>query len=250
MEDAPVFELCAESLQACLAAREGGAHRIELCSALNDGGVTPSHALIEAAAARSGLPVHVLLRPRAGNFVYSEGEFMLMLADLQHAAALGASGFVAGVLDAEGKIDQRRMRRLVQLAGGLEVTFHRAFDTLADLDDALEQVIATGCRRVLTSGGAVDAETGADRLRSLRERAGDRIVIAAGGGLRVSNAAYIAATSGLKHFHGSVRRVGYGSALNHLFGAETQVHPTDIRAMIAELSRGISTGAHRALPIR
>ena len=250
MEKQPVFELCAESLSACLAAREGGACRIELCSALNDGGVTPSHALIKTAVAQSGLPVHVLLRPRAGNFVYSEEEFLLMLADLQHAAALGASGFVAGMLDTEGKIDQRRMRQLVQLAGGLEVTFHRAFDTLAGLEDALEQVIATGCRRVLTSGGAVDAETGADRLRSLRERAGDRIVIAAGGGLRVSNAAYIAAMSGLNHFHGSVRRAGYGAGLSHLFGAETQVHPTDIRAMIAELSHGISTGAHRALPSR
>ncbi len=149
------------------------------------GGLTPSHALIEAAVAQSGLAVNVLLRPRAGNFVYSEAEFLLMLADLQHAAALGVSGFVAGVLDSGGRIDQRRMGRLVQLAGDLEVTFHRAFDTLADLDDALEKVIATGCRRLLTSGGAGDVAAGAERLRSLKERAAGRIVIAAGGGLRV-----------------------------------------------------------------
>jgi copper homeostasis protein len=229
MENLPVFELCAESLPACLEAREGGARRIELCSALSDGGVTPSHALIQAAVAQSGLPVYVMLRPRAGNFVYSEEEFMLMLADVQHAAALGVSGFVAGIVDSEGKIDQRRMRRLVELAGGLEVTFHRAFDTLADLDDALEQVIATGCRRLLTSGGAPDVETGANRLRTLKERASGRIVIAAGGGLRLSNAAYVAATSGLTHFHGSVRR------------AEMPLHAEDIRAMIAELTRGSGT---------
>ncbi len=176
-----VFELCAENLAACLAGREGGARRVELCSALSEGGLTPSHALIEAAVVHSGLPINILLRPRAGNFVYSDQEFSLMQSDLHHARTLGASGFVAGIVDSNGKIDQRRMGQLVQLAGDLEVTFHRAFDTLDDMDDALEQIIDSGCRRLLTSGGAVDVETGADRLRSLSDRAADRIVIAARG---------------------------------------------------------------------
>jgi len=233
-----VFELCAESLAACLAGREGGARRVELCSALSEGGLTPSHALIEAAVVHSGLPIYILLRPRAGNFVYSEQEFSLMQSDLHHARALGASGFVAGMVDANGKIDQRRMVQLVQLAGDLEVTFHRAFDTLDDMDDALEQIIDSGCRRLLTSGGAVDVETGADRLRSLSDRAADRIVIAAGGGLRLSSAAYVAATSGLTNFHGSVRRAVHGNMFSNLFGTETTVDAEDVRAMIEELSRG------------
>ena len=238
-----VFELCAETLPACIAAGEGGAHRIELCSALSEGGVTPSHALIETAVRLSSLPVHVLLRPRAGNFVYSDQEFALMQADLHHARTLGASGFVAGIVDSEGSIDQRRMGKLVHLAGDLEVTFHRAFDTLADLDDALEQVIDTGCRRLLTSGGSVDVETGAERLRSLRERAADRIVLAAGGGLRVSNAAYVAAASGLTHFHGSVSRPVPGDMFSNFFGAEMQVHAEDVQSMIAALSRGRSANS-------
>jgi len=233
-----VFELCAESLRGCIAALEGGAHRIELCSALSEGGLTPSHALIEAAVLQSGLPVHVLLRPRAGDFVYSDHEFALMQSDLQHARTLGASGFVAGIVDSKGRIDERRMRQLVQLAGDLEVTFHRAFDMLVDLDEALEQIIATGCRRLLTSGGTVDVQAGADRLRSLRERAADRIVIAAGGGLRASNAAYVAATSGLNHFHGSVRHPLHGNMISRFFSAEMQVSAEDVRAMIAELSCG------------
>jgi copper homeostasis protein len=243
MDGCPNFELCAESLPACLAARDGGAHRIELCSALREGGLTPSHGLIEAAIAQSGLPVHVLLRPRAGNFVYSEAEFLLMLEDLRHAATLGAKGFVAGVLDSSGMIDQRRMGRLVQLAGDLEVTFHRAFDTMTDLDDALAQVIATGCRRLLTSGGADDVAAGAERLRSFRELASGRIVIAAGGGLRVANAAYVAATSGLTDFHGSVRRPVQDDARDTPFGSDIQVHAEDVRAMIAELARGRTEGS-------
>lgn len=234
-----VFELCAEGIEACVAAREGGAHRIELCSALSEGGVTPSHALIDAAVRQSGLPVHVLLRPRSGGFVYSDAEFALMEDDLQHAKVLGAQGIVVGVLDPQGKIDGRRMRRIVGLAGDLEVTFHRAFDTLDDLDAALEQVIDCGCRRLLTSGGAPDVVAGADRLRALNEQAAGRIVVAAGGGLRVANAARVAAASGARHFHGSMRRAVGTGLLKDGFGDEMRVDPADVRAVIAELVNGL-----------
>src|SRR5215475_7929784 len=122
------FELCAESLEACLVAREGGADRIELCSALSEDGLTPSHAMIRAAVQRSGLPVYVLLRPRGGDFVYDDGEFALMREDLLHARDLGASGFAVGVLRANGSVDVERTRELVELAAPLEVTFHRGFD--------------------------------------------------------------------------------------------------------------------------
>src|SRR3984885_12573711 len=201
-----IFELCAESIQACLAAREGGADRIELCTALSEVGLTPSLSLICAAVQRSGLPVHVLLRPRGGDFLYTEDEFNLMREDLLHARTLGASGFVLGILRADGTVDVQRIREIVELAAPLEVTFHRAFDYTASLEEALEDVIAAGCRRVLTSGGERDVIAGADRLARLVELAAGRIEIAAGGGLRIKDAAALARATSASHFHGSLRR--------------------------------------------
>lgn len=205
-----VFELCAESIDACLAAREGGANRIELCSALSEGGLTPSHGLIREAVGRSGLPVHVLLRPRGGDFVYTDAEFDVMSEDLKHLHRLGASGAVLGVLNRDGSIDVERTRALVEMAGSLEVTFNRAFDHVASLDDALEDVIAAGCRRVLTSGGARDVVSGGRSLARLIEKAAGRIDIAVGGGLRLKNAAAVARATGAQHFHGSIRRIVAG----------------------------------------
>lgn len=201
-----IFELCAESIQACLAAREGGADRIELCTALSEGGLTPSHSLICAAVQRSGLPVHVLLRPRGGDFLYTYDEFALMREDLLHARTLGASGFVLGILRPDGTVDIERTRELVNIAAPLEITFHRAFDYTASLDEALEDVIVTGCRRVLTSGGARDVLAGVDRLKQLVALAAGRIEIAAGGGLRIEDAAALARATRANHFHGSLRR--------------------------------------------
>src|ERR1700754_2090772 len=200
------FELCAETLDACLAAREGGADRIELCSALSEDGLTPSHALIHAAVERSGLPVYVLLRPRAGDFLYNEDEFALMREDLLHARELGARGFALGFLRADGTVDVERTRELVELAAPLEVTFHRAFDLTPSLDAALEDVIAAGCRRLLTSGGERDVAAGAGNLARLVQRASGRIDVAVGGGLRLRNAASVAQATKADHFHGSVRR--------------------------------------------
>lgn len=238
------FELCAESLQACLAAGKGGADRIELCSALTEDGLTPSHALIEAAVERSGLPVYVLLRPRAGDFFYSNDEFELIREDLLHARALGASGFVVGVLHRDGAIDIERTRELVELAAPLEVTFHRAFDLTPSLDNALEAAIAAGCRRILTSGGQRDVVAGSASLKELVEHAAGRIIIAAGGGLRIENAAEVARDSGVADFHGSLRRrsanplvANPNAALRSAFERVSHVDPEDIRAVLRELHR-------------
>ncbi|WP_044176670.1 copper homeostasis protein CutC [Granulicella mallensis] len=200
-----VFELCAESIQACLAAREGGADRIELCSALSEGGLTPSHGLIRAAVLRSELPVHVLLRPRGGDFLYTEDEFKLMQEDLSHARTLGATGFVLGILRADGTVDVERTRELVELAAPLEVTFHRAFDYTVALEQALEDILGTGCRRILTSGGEPDVLAGAGKLAQLVQQAAGRIEIAVGGGLRIKDAIALARSTGANHFHGSLR---------------------------------------------
>jgi len=235
------FELCAETLQACLAAGEGGANRIELCSALSEDGLTPSHGLIRAAIEQSGLPVYVLLRPRGGNFHYTPEEFALMRDDLQHARVLGARGFALGVLHADRTVDFDRTRELVELASPLEVTFHRAFDLTPSLDQALEDVIAAGCKRVLTSGGERDVVAGSPNLARLVDRAMGRIDVAAGGGLRIANAASVARTTGIHHFHGSMRRVGDTVADQQRRDVvaslqEFTVDSADVRAVIHELS--------------
>jgi copper homeostasis protein len=166
-----------------------------------------------------------------------------MREDLLHARALGASGFALGILHVDGTVDFERTRELVQLADPLEVTFHRAFDLTRSLDEALEGVVATGCRRVLTSGGERDVVAGSDSLARLVERAAGRVDIAAGGGLRLDNAASVArATTQVRHFHGSVRRkaatVVSASGLAQSFTNEYVVESGDIRAIIAALHEG------------
>jgi copper homeostasis protein len=227
-----VFEVCAEDLEACVAARDGGADRIELCCALSEGGLTPSHALTISAVVQSGLPVYAMLRPRGGNFVYSDGEFALMQEDLEHARTLGVSGFVAGVLRPNGTVDGNRMRRLVEKAAPLEVTFHRAFDMTANLNNALEDVISAGCHRLLSSGGAPDVYAGAERLRRLGEQADGRIAIAAGGGLRFENASEVARITGAEQFHGSVRHLESNIAGRMVTKSE------NVRLMISALETG------------
>ncbi len=201
-----IFELCAETIDACIAAREGGAHRIELCSGLSEGGLTPSHGLIHAAVKLSGIPVHVLVRPRGGDFIYAEAEVAVMREDILHIKKLGAAGVVLGVLNPDGTVDVKATSELVQLAQPMNVTFHRAFDAAPSLSQALEDVISTGADRILTSGGHHDVVAGSSCLAELVIQAGNRIEIAVGGGLRLQNAARLARLTGATHFHGSLRR--------------------------------------------
>ena len=244
-----VFELCAESLEACLIARRAGAARIELCADLGVDGLTPSHGLTEAAVRRSGLPVFLLLRPRAGDFVYSEAEFDVMRSDLLHGKALGVSGFALGLLHADDRVDVERTQELVELAAPLAVTFHRAFDSAPSLPEALEDVIATGCRRVLTSGGAPNVVAGAEQLADLVRRAAGRIDIAVGGGLRAEHAATLVQRTGARHFHGSVRRILLQETIPGQDGSEEplgstrkdalpQVDPHEIKRMVESLRAG------------
>lgn len=199
-----VFELCAETIEACLAAKHGGADRIELCTCLNVGGLTPPPDEISQAVKVSGLPIHILIRPHDQGYNYSPSDFKQICDDVQHVRSLGASGIVIGVLNADSTVDKQRTRTLVELAGPLEVTFHRAFDDTADIDQALQDVISTGCHRILTSGGKPDVLTGVNTLARLVAQAGDRIAIAVGGGLRLQNAREILHTTGARHFHSSV----------------------------------------------
>jgi copper homeostasis protein len=241
-----VFELCAESVDACLAAHAGGAHRLELCTALSEGGLTPSHGLLHEAVRKSGLPVHVLIRPRGGDFVYTPAEMDVIREDLKYARSLGASGVVLGVLRSDGTVDIEQTRQLVEMAAPLEVTFNRAFDYTESQEQSLENVIAAGCKRVLTSGGKSDVVRGAESLARLVKQASGRIDLAVGGGLRLNNASAVARATGAQHFHGSVRsRVtspmlyrGPGMLEDEGSSADIRfvVDSRDVRQMIENLS--------------
>lgn len=198
-------EACCTSPEAVRAAARTGAQRIELCERLDVGGVTPSEALLREVLAASALPVNVLVRPRGGDFIYSEEEVRQMLESIRLCAALGANGVVVGALTPDGRVDLPVMRRLVDAAreAGLSVTFHRAFDETADPLAALEDVIALGCDRLLTSGHAPDALAGRALIGELVRRAGTRLTVMAGCGVRPGNIAAIARDSGAPEFHSS-----------------------------------------------
>lgn len=180
-------EVCVYSVESCRHAREAGADRVELCAGMLEGGLTPSVGLIREAK-RCGLPVFVMIRPRGGDFLYDAEEYAVMQADVVEAVKAGADGVVTGVLLPDGRVDVERTRELVRLAGGRDVTFHRAVDMTPDPVEALEAIVACGCRRVLTSGGRATVEEGLDVLRRMVERAAGRVKVMAGSGVNAGNA--------------------------------------------------------------
>ena len=182
-----LVEAAVESLEEALAAERAGADRIELCVNLDSGGTTPGETLIDDVVRGAHVPVFVLIRPRAGDFVYSEPEIETMIREISLARSSGVAGIVTGALNPDGTVDLEHTSALVKATGGLPVTFHRAFDSTPDLTDALEQVIAAGASRVLTSGGAATAHEGAAAIASLVDQAGRRISIVAGGSIRAHN---------------------------------------------------------------
>ena len=181
-------ELCAYSVEACRIGAQLGVDRVELCASPAEGGVTPSLATIERVAEIKGLDVSVMIRPRGGDFLYSDDEFQTMLCDIEHARKAGATGVVFGILTADGKVDVERTRTLVEAAGDMETTFHRAVDMTEDYIAAVEAVIETGCKRILTSGGYDKAIDGIDNIRRAVEISRGRIEIMAGSGVVAANA--------------------------------------------------------------
>ncbi len=181
-------ELCAYSVDACRVAARLGVNRVELCASPAEGGVTPSLATIERVAEIEGLDLSVMIRPRGGDFLYSNDEFETMLRDIEHARKGGATGVVFGILTAEGRVDVERTRRLVEAAEGLETTFHRAVDMCEDYEQAVEDIIATGCKRILTSGGYDKAIDGIENISRAVAISKGRIEIMAGSGVGSTNA--------------------------------------------------------------
>jgi copper homeostasis protein len=197
----PLVEICVEGIDGLVAAQAGGADRVELCAALVEGGITPSLGTVRVALAVATVPFFVMVRPRGGDFFYSEREYASMLDDVVSLRDLGVAGVVVGCLTPDGRIDEARMAALVDAAGPLSVTCHRAFDMTRDPDEALEALVRCGVARVLTSGQRDTAEEGADLLGRLVERAGDRIVILGCGALDPDNVGGIVRRTGLKEIH-------------------------------------------------
>ena len=205
------LEVCCGDLQSVRAAIEGGAHRVELCEALELDGLTPSEAMMESAIGM-GIPVQVLIRVREGDFVYSKDEICKMRNDIRLARKLGAAGVVIGALMPDGSIDEEAIRCMMDEAEGLSVTFHRAFDVCRKPEEALEKIISLGCHRLLTSGQAPTAEQGIPMLKKLIEQADGRIIIMPGAGVNPQNASRILEETGALEIHGSLRRNGHTSA--------------------------------------
>lgn len=221
-----IVEVCADGIASALAAAEGGAHRIELCADLAVGGITPSAGAIAVVCATVDIPVHVLVRPRGGNFVYSASEVSAMMHDIQAARAVGAAGVVLGALNADGTVDAALTAQLVEQARPLSVTFHKAFDATPDPYEALEALVALGIDRVLTSGHAATAVAGIAQLASLERRAAGRIVVMAGGRVTEAQLPMLRANG--------LRAVHVGSAVQ----TTGQACPALVRRFVAEAVRG------------
>jgi copper homeostasis protein len=195
------FEICVEGIDGVVAAQDGGGDRVELCASLMEGGITPSFGTIRAALKLCYLPIHVILRPRGGDFLYSDAEFATMLDDAAELKKLNAAGMVIGCLTEDGRIDEDRMKALIEAAQPLRITCHRAFDMTRDPEEALEALIRCGVDRVLTSGQRATAVEAIPLLKKLNQQAAGRIVIMACGELAPDNIAQVVRETGGREFH-------------------------------------------------
>lgn len=204
----PLFELCANGLESAIAADEGGADRIELCIALQVGGLTPPIDLIAQVQERITIPNHVLIRSRAGDFVYTKAEGNMMLEQIAACRELGVAGVVIGALTPEGNLDVALTTAMIEAAGPLHVTFHRAFDQIRQAEASLEQLITLGVGRILTSGTRGTVVEGVESLRTLVHQAGDRIRVMPGGGVRLDNIRELHRRVNARDYHASLLRPG------------------------------------------
>lgn len=205
MNENYTFEVCANSVESCLAAQEGGAHRVELCAGIPEGGTTPSYGEIKTARRILDIRLHVIIRPRGGDFLYSPIETETMLEDIRMAKKAGADGLVFGCLCPDGNIDLPLMQKLMEASGDTPVTFHRAFDHCRDPYRALDELISLGVTRILTSGQQPTAPQGTPLLKELQTYAKGRIIFLAGCGVNETNIRQLAQDTGIHEFHFSAR---------------------------------------------
>lgn len=197
------LEIIGFNIESCIAAQQAGANRIELCAGPGEGGTTPSYGFIQAAREKLQIDLYAMIRPRGGDFLYSDEDFEIMKKEVVVCKKLGCDGIVTGILKIDGKVDKKRSRALIELAYPLEATFHRAFDRVKDPFEALEDVIESGFERILTSGLKPKAVESTDLLSKLIKQANGRIIIMPGSGVNSGNIISIAESTGAKEFHSS-----------------------------------------------
>ncbi|MDE3185602.1 MAG: copper homeostasis protein CutC [Bacteroidota bacterium] len=197
------LEIIGFNIESCIAAQSAGADRIELCAGPGEGGTTPSYAFIQTAREKLKIDLYVMIRPRGGDFLYSDEDFEIMKKDVAVCKKLGCDGIVTGILKADGNVDKKRCKELIELAYPLEATFHRAFDRVKDPFESLEEVIESGFERILTSGLKPKAIESTDLLAKLIKQANERIIIMPGSGVNADNIISIAESTGAKEFHSS-----------------------------------------------
>lgn len=240
----PILEVCCGDIASVAAAAAGGASRVELCSALDVGGVTPSAGFMAVAKQNAGkMKVHVLIRPREGDFVYTPAEVDAMVADIRAARSLRLDGVVIGALNPDGTIDCKTVDRLIEAADGMSVTFHRAFDLTKDPFETLKILLERRIDRILTSGLAATALDGTETLKRLQKKAGKRLAIMPGCGVSAGNAAEILRLSNCREIHASARRkadsvmsyrhsgVAMGAPGSDEYSRKT-THPDEVRAIV------------------
>ncbi len=215
-----IVEICTDTYKSVENAVTGGAFRIELCSALEVGGLTPSYGLVKSASESKKIKVNVLIRPRPGNFVYSDEEFDIMCQDIEILKTLSINGIVSGVLTKNGEIDILRTKKLVDISRPLEFTFHRAFDNCKNPESAIIDIIETGANRILTSGGKPNVTKGMDTILKLHKEHGQRISIMPGGGINANNA--------LKFIKGGIKEIHLSAGL---FESETSFSNKELGGM-------------------
>ncbi|MHB8906293.1 MAG: copper homeostasis protein CutC [Melioribacteraceae bacterium] len=200
-----IFEACVDSIESALAAQDGGADRIELCADLLEGGTTPSAGTIDLVCKQVNIPIMVMVRPRGGDFCYSDLEFEEMKRDIEFIKQFNVAGIVLGILREDGTVDKERTKTLIQAARPMQITFHRAFDMTRNPFEALDDLTELGIERVLTSGQESNVVEGVETLKKLVEKAGGKIIIMPGGGVNENNVSQIIARCGVKEIHGSAR---------------------------------------------
>lgn len=251
------LEICVDSVESALAAEVGGADRLELGADLvRTGGITPSGGLLAAVCDAVSIPVNVLIRPRGGDFCYSDAEFAIMCRDIELVKQAGAGGVVIGILARDGSVDAARTAELIRLARPLSVTFHRAFDMAADPFTALTDVISSGCDRLLTSGQERTAYEGRGLIAQLVKRADDRLIVMPGAGVSEENIADLWRATGAREFHSSAKvtvpspmayrneRVAMGGPGQPEYEL-TQTSTERVRAMRVALSRSAGSSTER-----
>lgn len=234
------LEVIAFTINAVLLAERSGAHRIELCDNPAEGGTTPGYGMIKTAREKSSLLLYPIIRPRGGDFLYSNEEFEIMKRDVLLCKALGCDGVVIGLLQADGSIDKKHTAILAEAAYPLGVTFHRAFDRVANPFEALEDIIICGCERILTSGLKPTAPEGAETIAHLVRQANERIIIMPGSGVRSENIVALARQTGAIEFHSSARKAAnskmeyFNASMNESLQT-TELDTEEVKGMIMAL---------------